>query len=67
MADSLTMPLLVIAGDSDAIAPIEVTRGVVAGLPDVRFVELPGVGHLVHYERPDEAASAIEEFARECD
>ena len=66
-AGGLTMPLLVIAGDRDAIAPIEVTREVVAGLPDVRFVELSGVGHLVHYERPDEAASAIEGFARERD
>lgn len=64
VAPDLTMPLLVIAGDRDAIAPIDVTRSVVRGLDDVRFVELSGVGHLVHYERPEAAASAIEEFSR---
>ena len=67
VAGSLTMPLLVIAGDRDAIAPIEVTRSVVDELADVRFVELSGVGHLVHYERPDAAASAIEDFSAERD
>lgn len=66
-ADSLVMPALVIAGDRDAIAPIEPTREFVSALPDVRFVELAGVGHLVHYERSEEAASAIVDFAAERD
>lgn len=62
VADRLSMPTLVIAGDKDAIAPIAATRTFVAGLSDASFVELSGVGHLVHYERPDEAASAIMDF-----
>ncbi|MDN6156848.1 MAG: alpha/beta hydrolase [Brevibacterium sp.] len=62
VAGQLTMPTLVIAGDKDAIAPIAATRKFVSGLSDARFVELSGVGHLIHYERPDEAASAIMEF-----
>jgi pimeloyl-ACP methyl ester carboxylesterase len=61
-AAALTMPVLVIAGDQDAIAPIAATREFVADLPDVSLVELKGVGHLVHYERSEAAASAIEEF-----
>lgn len=64
VARHLTMPTLVIAGDKDAIAPIAATREFIAELADARFVELFGVGHLVHYERPDEAASAIMEFCR---
>lgn len=64
VAGQLTMPTLVIAGDKDAIAPIAATRRFVSDLVDARFVELPGAGHLVHYERPDEAASAIMEFCR---
>ncbi|MGO2861670.1 MAG: alpha/beta fold hydrolase [Brevibacterium sp.] len=64
VAEELTMPTLVIAGDRDAIAPIGPTREFVAKLSDARFVELGGVGHLVHYERPEAAASAIMEFAR---
>jgi pimeloyl-ACP methyl ester carboxylesterase len=63
VADSLTMPTLVIAGDRDAIAPIGPTREFASGLPDVEFIELAGVGHLVHYERSEEAASAIMGFA----
>ncbi|WP_241897278.1 alpha/beta fold hydrolase, partial [Brevibacterium epidermidis] len=58
----LMMPTLVIAGDQDAIAPIEPTRAFVAELTDVEFVELGGVGHLVHYERSEEAASVIMDF-----
>lgn len=64
VAEQLTMPTLVIAGDKDAIAPIGATRGFVSELPDARLIELEGVGHLVHYERPDEAASAIMGFCR---
>ena len=62
VAKQLSMPMLVIAGDNDAIAPIAATRDFVARLPNAKFVELAGVGHLVHYERPDEAASAIMDF-----
>lgn len=64
VAEELNMPTLVIAGDRDAIAPIGPTRDFVAKLADARFVELGGVGHLVHYERPEAAASAIMEFSR---
>ncbi|SDS74443.1 Pimeloyl-ACP methyl ester carboxylesterase [Brevibacterium siliguriense] len=65
VADHLTMPTLVIAGDKDAIAPIGPTRAFVAELSDAEFVELGGVGHLVHYERSVEAASAIMEFCHQ--
>ena len=67
VAEQLDMPMLVIAGDKDAIAPIAATRGFVAGLPNARFVELAGVGHLVHYERADAAASAIMDFCADKD
>lgn len=59
----LTMPVLVIAGDRDTIAPIGPTRAFVSRLPAAELVELSGVGHLVHYERSTEAASAIRGFA----
>nr|WP_301541235.1 alpha/beta hydrolase [Brevibacterium renqingii] len=63
VAADLSMPTLVIAGDRDTIAPIGPTRAFVARLSDVEFVELPGVGHLVHYERSAEAAAAIMSFS----
>lgn len=67
VAGQLRMPTLVIAGDKDAIAPMAATRAFAAGLADAQFIELPGVGHLVHYERPDEAASAIMVFCQDRD
>ena len=60
-------PLLVVAGDADLIAPIEAARGFVADLRErhvpVDAETLPGVGHLLHYERPAAVAAAIETFA----
>ncbi|HJA61915.1 MAG TPA: alpha/beta hydrolase [Candidatus Brevibacterium intestinavium] len=63
VAAELTMPVLVIAGDRDSIAPIGPTRDFVSRLPEAELVELAGVGHLVHYERSAEAASAIMGFS----
>lgn len=61
-ADALTMPTLLIAGDQDMIAPLDGQRALVARLPHAELLVLDGVGHLIHYERPAEAAAAIEAF-----
>lgn len=65
VADSLTMPTLIIAGEDDMVAPVHAARRLASRLPDVRYVELSGVGHLIHYERPGEAAAAIRSFMEE--
>lgn len=64
-ADALTMPVLVIAGEQDAIAPAPGQHTFTATLPDARLVMLDGVGHLIHYERPQEAADAIRAFLQQ--
>lgn len=61
-AHALTMPTLLIVGDEDLIAPLEGQRRLHAQLPDARLVVLAGVGHLIHYERPAEAAAEIRAF-----
>ena len=58
-ADALTMPVLVIAGADDEIAPAPGQHTFVERLPQAELVMLDGVGHLVHYERPAAAADAI--------
>lgn len=65
VADALSMPTLIIAGEDDMVAPVDAARRLASRLPDVRYVELAGVGHLVHYERPAEAAEAIRAFLEE--
>jgi pimeloyl-ACP methyl ester carboxylesterase len=61
-ADALTMPVLVIAGADDEIAPAPGQYAFADRLPDAELVMLEGVGHLVHYEQPAAAATAIRRF-----
>ncbi|HEX7528350.1 MAG TPA: alpha/beta fold hydrolase [Thermoanaerobaculia bacterium] len=55
-------PLLVVVGDEDAIAPPSDAEGMmaVAGrAPWVKLLTVPGAGHLVPLEQPDEAAVGL--------
>jgi pimeloyl-ACP methyl ester carboxylesterase len=61
-ASALTMPVLVIAGQQDEIAPAPGQHTFVAQLADAELVMLDGVGHLVHYEQPANAADALRRF-----
>ncbi|MEO8262149.1 MAG: alpha/beta hydrolase [Pseudolysinimonas sp.] len=61
-AASLTMPVLVIAGQEDEIAPAPGQHIFVDMLPSGELVMLHGVGHLIHYEQPANAADAIRDF-----
>ena len=62
---ALVMPTLLIAGDDDLIAPIDGQRELASRLPDARLEVLHGVGHLIHYERPAQAAALIRRFLAE--
>jgi pimeloyl-ACP methyl ester carboxylesterase len=61
-ADALRMPTLLIAGESDEIAPLAGQRELAARLADAELVVIPNVGHLVHYETPGPATEAIRRF-----
>nr|WP_232531848.1 alpha/beta hydrolase [Microbacterium halophytorum] len=61
-APAIRMPTLLVAADRDDITPIEAERALRDALPAARLVEVAGVGHLIHYEKPAEAASAIRSF-----
>jgi len=61
-APRIDVPVLLIAAQKDDITPIEAERRLATMFPDARLVEIPDVGHLIHYETPAPAASAIEEF-----
>lgn len=62
VADKLSMPTLLIAGELDKIAPLDAQRRLVRLLPDGELVIIDHVGHLIHYEKPVEAATAIRRF-----
>ncbi|MFL5333194.1 MAG: alpha/beta fold hydrolase BchO [Geminicoccaceae bacterium] len=56
---SLAVPLVLVTGTLDhAVRPAEARR-VQALLPKARIIDLPGLGHLAHEERPAEVAELI--------
>ena len=63
-APSIAQPTLLIAAELDDITPIEAERHLATLFADARLVEIGGVGHLIHYETPREAADAITRFLR---
>ena len=56
---------LLIAADQDDITPIEAQHRLVRRFPDATLEVLPGVGHLIHYEVPRQAADLIRSFLAE--
>lgn len=57
-------PVLVLWGDDD-FAPAEVGRAATAGIPNGRFVYLPGVGHFPFLEVPGKTSELIADFVSE--
>ncbi|HWR86495.1 MAG TPA: alpha/beta hydrolase [Rhodoglobus sp.] len=61
-APRIAAPTLLVGAERDPITTVVAQRRLVELFPDARLVLIPGVGHLVHYEKPREAAQAIVEF-----
>jgi len=61
-APSISQPTLLVAAQRDDITPIEAERRLATMFPDAQLVEIPDVGHLIHYETPAVAADAITRF-----
>ena len=61
-APAISQPTLLVAADRDDITPIEAERRLQKLFPRAELVEIPDVGHLIHYETPEPAASAISRF-----
>lgn len=61
-AGAIAVPTLLVAAVQDDITPIAAERRLREMFDDARLVEIDGVGHLIHYEKPREAAETIAEF-----
>ena len=61
-APRIAQPTLLVAAQRDDITPIEAERRLATMFPDAELVEIPDVGHLIHYETPAPAAAAITRF-----
>ncbi|MFT4051667.1 MAG: alpha/beta hydrolase [Microbacterium sp.] len=61
-APKIAVPTLLIAAEKDDITPIEAERRLQTLFPRAELAEIPRVGHLIHYETPQRAASEIMRF-----
>ena len=61
-ASRISTPTLLVGADRDPITTVAAQEKLRDLFPDARLVIIPGVGHLVHYEKPREAAQAIVDF-----
>lgn len=61
----LTVPLLLVVGADDRAVPPAQAARVRGVVPGATLVSMPGLGHLAHEERPEDAAALILDFARQ--
>jgi pimeloyl-ACP methyl ester carboxylesterase len=58
----ISAPTLVIHGDADPLLPVANGRRLAEVVAGARYVELPGVGHLVPWEEPEKTAAVMCDF-----
>jgi 3-oxoadipate enol-lactonase len=61
----IDVPVVVVAGEEDAIIPVGEADALAQALPNARLVRIPGAGHLPPLERPDELNAALLSFLAE--
>ncbi len=60
--ERIAVPALVVHGSDDRVVPVENGRRLAARLPAADYVELPGYGHDLAQEAPDELAALVDAF-----
>jgi pimeloyl-ACP methyl ester carboxylesterase len=60
-----TCPALVVKAENDRIVPGEIADRYAELLPHARVETIPGTGHAIVHERPEECADLIAGFVRE--
>lgn len=63
-APSIFVPTLLIAGQKDMVTPLKKQRALAALFANARLIVIENVGHLTHYETPDQVADLIKKFIR---
>src|SRR5215468_4240307 len=58
-AASVKVPTTLILGERDMMTPAKAGKALAAAIPDARTVVVPGAGHMIMAERPDELLAAL--------
>ena len=61
---NITVPVLWLHGEEDALMPIEGARASAAKVPGAKFVSIPKGGHVSPMENPDATNAAIADFLK---
>lgn len=61
----IRVPTLLIGGAFDRVAEPAVMRQMAAAIPLARYAEMPGIGHLMNLEAPDEFDALLLDFLRQ--
>jgi pimeloyl-ACP methyl ester carboxylesterase len=59
-AAQVSVPVTIILGERDMMTPLKSGKALAAALPNARTVVLPGAGHMMMVERPDELLAALQ-------
>jgi pimeloyl-ACP methyl ester carboxylesterase len=59
-AAQIAIPVTLILGERDMMTPAKAGKALAAALPNARTVILPGAGHMMMVERPDEVLAALQ-------
>lgn len=62
VAPDITTPTLLIAGELDDVTPLKRQKDLAKLFPNAKLVIIGKVGHLTHYETPDQVANAVKKF-----
>jgi pimeloyl-ACP methyl ester carboxylesterase len=60
---AIACPVLIVAGEDDALTPLKYQRYLVDQLPRASLVAIAGAGHMLPWERPRELSAAIRAWA----
>jgi pimeloyl-ACP methyl ester carboxylesterase len=63
-APNVIVPTLLIVGDRDDITPLSKQKELVELFPNAQIKIIEDVGHLTHYETPEQVAHYIQDFTR---
>lgn len=60
--ETIAVPVLVLTGSEDRVAPPSHARAMASAIPGARFVEIAGAGHISNIEAPDAFNAALDSF-----
>jgi pimeloyl-ACP methyl ester carboxylesterase len=58
----VTVPAMILVGSRDLLTPVYAARRIATALPHAEMHVLPGAGHQLMQERPDEVAELLRDF-----